>query len=529
MTELTSLAQALRGVVSEMQQGRLAAAAAAVEQLKEGNRDIADVWALDGEIAIRQRRIADAIVAVDRAADLEPGIADRHIQRARCYVIAGDTDEAKVSARRALEFDISRLDHLLILGGVLVRCDEHDKALRLYEQANRLDPDNADVFRGLASVYRFLGRTDEAESACDLAIQLDPHDYETIGLRSSLRTQTDDDNHVPALLELAKAGTRNWRGQVHVCYALAKEYEDLADFEQSFTWLTRGAQAKRRHTKYDVEDDVRIFAAIRNAFSADVMAEYEGGGHLSDAPIFVLGMPRTGSTLVERIITSHSQVQNAGELSTLSIEMVKMVGEQSGAAVDRLALPQKAAALQLRELGQRYLDAVAPARDGSPRFVDKLPMNSLNIGLIHGALPNARIVHVVRHPMDACYAMYKYLFKHGYPFSYDLSELATYYGHFHELMTHWRNVLPQGRIYDVHYEAVVDDVDGQARLLIDYLGLPWEPACETFHASKHASTTGSASQVRRQVYRSSVGKWRNFAAQLRPLADALSARGIAID
>jgi hypothetical protein len=240
-------------------------------------------------------------------------------------------------------------------------------------------------------------------------------------------------------------------------------------------------------------------------------------------------MPLTGSTLVERIISSHSQVQNAGELSTLSIEMVKMVEEQRAAAVDRLALPEKAAALPLQELGQRYLDAVAPARDGSPRFVDKLPMNSLNIGLIHGAFPNARIVHVVRHPMDACYAMYKYLFKHGYPFSYDLSELASYYSHYYALMAHWREVLPRGRIYDVHYEAVVDDVSGQARSLIEHLGLPWEPACETFHASQHASTTGSASQVRQPVYRSSVGKWRNVEAQLQPLADALGAQGIPVD
>jgi hypothetical protein len=158
--------------------------------------------------------------------------------------------------------------------------------------------------------------------------------------------------------------------------------------------------------------------------------------------------------------------------------------------------------------------------------VDKFPLNSLNIGLIHGALPNARIIHVNRNPMDACYAMYKYLFKHGYPFSYDITELANYYSHYVALMDHWRTVLPAGRIYDIHYEQVVADLPGEARRLIDHLGLTWEQACENFHSSKHVTTTGSASQVRQPVYRSSVGKWRPYDKQLEPLARALAERGV---
>jgi hypothetical protein len=324
---------------------------------------------------------------------------------------------------------------------------------------------------------------------------------------------------------MANAGIRNWRGEVHVCYALAKEYEDLGDYEPSFSWLSRGASVKRQHTRYDINDDVQIFGALQEAFTADVIASFDGTGHVSDAPVFVLGMPRTGSTMVERIISSHSQVQSAGELSTLSVEMVKMVNE-CNQSVDRLALPAHAAALPMQELGQRYLDGVAPARDGSPRFVDKLPLNSLNIGLIHGAFPNASIIHVIRNPMDTCYAIYKYLFKHGYPFSYDLAELANYYAHYVALMDHWRAVLPAGRIYDIHYEQVVTDLAGEARKLIDHLGLAWEQGCEDFHASEHATTTGSASQVRQPVYQSSVGKWRRYEKQLEPLSNALAERGV---
>ncbi|MGY8796526.1 MAG: sulfotransferase, partial [Woeseiales bacterium] len=428
----------------------------------------------DGEIAIRERRMQDAMLAVDQAVRLEPMSADRHIQRARCYVIAGNTDEARVSALAALNYDIRRLDHQLILGGVLVRCDEHAKALALYRSAVKQAPDNADVHRGLASVYRFLGQLDDAGTACDRAIRIDSHDYEMIGLRSSLKAQSKDKNHIDELLALEKAGVKNWRGLVHVCYALGKEYEDIGEYASSFAWLQRGASAKRENTRYDVHDDVKIFSSLKSAFSQNRIDGFDGGGDSSKDPIFVLGMPRTGSTLVERIISSHSMVQNCGELSTFSVEMMNLVEKQGQPLGDRLELAERAARIPLESMGESYLQGLAPIRDGSPRFVDKLPMNSLNIGLIHGALPNAKIVHVVRNPMDACYAMYKFLFKNGYPFSYNLQDLATYYAEYYHLMEHWRGVLPANQIYDIRYEQVVGDLPGEAQRLIEFLELPWE-------------------------------------------------------
>jgi tetratricopeptide (TPR) repeat protein len=470
------------------------------------------------------------MAAVDRAVELEPDLPDRHIQRARCYVLVGDTDQAKVSAEIALQHDIQRLDHLLILGGVLVRCGEQQAALQVFLKAKETSNDSADVHRGLASVYRFLGQLGEAEVSCEAAIRLDPHDYEMIGLRSSLRTQSSRNNHIKSLTDLERSGLKNWRGVVHVAFSLAKEYEDIGEYQESFKWLNHGASTKRRNTKYDLEDDLKIFGALTRTFSADVIAKYQGTGTTSKEAIFVLGMPRTGSTLVERIISSHSMVQSAGELSVFSVEMMKLVEElATGQKVDRLKLAEFASQIDMRRLGERYLEVVARGRDGSARFVDKLPLNSLNIGLIHAALPNAKIVHVVRNPMDACYAMYKFLFKNGYPFSYDLEELAAYYTEYYRLMEHWRRVLPEGKIYDIVYEDVVDDLPGQAAKLIDYLGLPWEASCKEFYRNEQSATTGSASQVRRPVYRSSVGKWRYFEKELLPLKNAFEKAGIPID
>lgn len=519
----------LRHITGLLQHGDLASAAAKIANLKRSHSGVGDVWALDSEIAMRQHRTGDALKAVERAVELEPDIPDRHIQRARCCILLGDTDTARESAHEALKFEVSRLDHLLVLGGVLVRCDEHERALQLYLKAETISSGNNDVYRGLASVHRFLGQADDAEVAADRAIQLDPHDYEMIGLRSSLRTQTDERNHVEELLSLNDSGAKNWRGAVHVNYALAKEYEDLGRFEPSFAALESGASIKRKNTKYDLDDDLRIFDSLKHAFSQEAIADLRGQGNQACDPVFVLGMPRTGSTLVERIISSHSQVQSAGELSSFSIEMMKLIEEQNdGQPIDRLHLAERALNMPMAQLGKRYLAAVEPIRDGSPRFVDKLPMNSLNIGLIYGALPNAKVIHVVRNPMDACYAIYKYLFKNGYPFSYDQGELAAYYTEYYRLMQHWRDVLPDGWIHDVRYEDVVADLPGQARKLISFLDLPWESACEEFHTNRKATTTGSASQVRQPVYGSSVGKWRRFEPQLLPLRQCLEHADIPI-
>ena len=523
-----SLETQVRAVAGLLQAGRIKVARRAIDSLKGQGPDNGDIWALDGELALRERRPEAARAAVDRALALDPGLPERHIQRARCYLLTGDAEEALVSAELALACPLRRLDHLLVLGGVLVRCERHEQALSVYDQASRQAPDSADAWRGLAAVYRFLGRLEDAERAADKAIHLDPADYETIGLRSSLRTWAEHDNHLAALERLEREGIKDWRGAVQVAYAIAREYEDLGRWSEAFAALRRGATLKRQHTRYDHADDLRIFPTLKSAFTREALASLEGGGLCTGEPIFVLGMPRTGSTLVERIITAHSQVQNLGEVSTFSAEMVRLVRERNAAQVDRLALAERSLELPMHTLGARYMAAVDKARDGSARFVDKLPLNCLNVGLIHAALPNAKIVHVVRDPMDACYAIYKYLFRNGYPFSYDLRELGAYYAEYWSLMAHWREVLPRGALYEIRYEDVVEDLPGQARALIDALDLTWEEACIEFHANRQASTTGSAAQVRRPVYRSSVGLWRRYERELAPLREVLAAAGLPV-
>lgn len=516
-----------------MERGELARAREVTARLKGRRGADPVVWALASEISLRLGRLDDALAELDEALRLDPRNPRRHAQRARCAILAGRADDARASVALALEHGVARVDDLLLLASVLVRCDDQAGALRLYLQAERLAPERAEVQRGLATVYRFVGEIDLAEKACDRAIAADPHDYEMLNLRSTLRRQRPDANHVEELKALLAGGTiRDWRGAVQVGYALAKELEDLGDYTGAFRYLKAAASVRRRNTRYDVADDVRIFDALRAAFTADALAAHRGRGrgHDSTAPIFVLGLPRTGSTLIERIISSHSAVSTAGELNDFAVEMLSLVREAHGDTLpDRLALPAASLRIDHRELGHRYLASAQPRAPGAARFIDKLPLNSLYVGLIHLALPNARIVHVRRHPVDTCFAMYKYLFKNAYPFSYDLDELAAYYVAHHRLMDHWRAVLPPGAWHEIHYEDVVADQEGATRRLLEYLGLPWEDACLQHERNAQPSTTGSASQVRQPIYASSIGHWRHFEHQLEPLVARLRDAGIAIE
>lgn len=519
----------LRRASQALTADNLGDAAKIIAALEASHPENGDVWGLKSEIALREGRWDDALGAVELAIERGGASVHRLVQKARCYGLAGKNAVARKAAFDAIAAGASRTEHLNILASVLTRCDENEAALQLYERVLESRPDDIDALRGCATVHRFLGDLAEAEIACDRLLQLKPDDYEIIFLRSGLRKQTREKNHLAQIDAALKSGRADWRGVVQLAYALSKEYEDLGEFGKSFFHLSNGARIRRRHTDYDVEDDVRIFDSIISAFTAEEVSARGARGFECDAPIFVLGMPRTGSTLVERIISSHSKVETAGELNDFAIELVSLVKERNScAAPHRLALPAAALDVDMRELGRRYIEAAAEKRAGAPRFIDKLPLNSLYAGLIHLALPQAKIVHVSRSPMDACFAMYKYLFKNAYPFSYDLREIALYYSRYLKLMDHWRALLPAGRIYDVSYEALVADQEGQSKAMIAALDLEWETGCLDFHENKSAAMTGSASQVRGPIYRSSVGNWRNYASELEPLRRALQEFGVAV-
>jgi hypothetical protein len=278
---------------------------------------------------------------------------------------------------------------------------------------------------------------------------------------------------------------------------------------------------------YDVAADVATLEKLVQTHTAHRLRD-GARGFDTEEPLFVIGLPRSGTTLVERIISSHSQVYAAGELNAFTVATIQAVQRIAGKQVSKLEFAEKSLQVDPAELGKAYLDATRPQTGHTRRFTDKMPLNYLYAGLIHRALPGARIVALMRHPLDTCYAMYRVLFKSAYPFSYDLTDLGRYYVAWHRLMQHWQAVIGDAWL-TVRYENLVANQDEVTRRVLSHCGLEWEAACRDFHNQTTAVSTASAVQVRRPLYATSIGKWRHYEAQLAPLRDFLQASGIAVD
>ena len=441
------------------------------------------------------------------------------LDQARQFYFDGKVAEA-IDSLEKLEKQADRdAFSLQQIAALYIQCSQHDKAGRCYARAVELQPSNADFLYNLGASRTATGDLDEAERIFNKVINLTPSDYGAWLGRSGLRKQTAESNHVEQLLYVKSQLQPDDPGQVQVCHALAKELEDLGRHDEAFAFLQEGAHKRRLGMQYDVAEDERAMSEIANTFSRDAL-EAPGNGYPSERPIFILGLPRSGTTLVDRIVSSHSQVDSLGEHNSLPLALVGLAGQHG-----KLDLIRRSAGIDFAELGKKYCESIGGFGNPAPRLVDKTPPNFLYMGLIRRALPNARIIHLRRHPMDVCYAIYKTLFRVGYPFSYSLQEVGRYYIAYHRLMQHWRNVMPDAFI-DINYEDVVADLEGESRRILDYLGLDWEEDCLRFHRLKSAAATASAAQVRRPIYSSSVGLWRKYERQLAPFGARLRERGI---
>ncbi|MBS0579846.1 MAG: sulfotransferase [Proteobacteria bacterium] len=463
---------------------------------------LAGHWARSRESALAALRRGDLAAAAQALAQLES-------------LLAAAEGPAAARARAHAE-----------IGDLAVLLEDYSGARRHYGAALALDPRQARFWFNRATVQRFLGDLAAAERDYDACLELDPADAQAWLNRSELRQQTAERNHLPQLEQALQAALGQWQREVPLRYALAKEYEDLGEWPRAWAQLSAGAALRRRHLEYDVRADLAALASIRDAFPDPPSA---GVGAASPGPIFILGLPRTGSTLVERILGRHSQVQAAGELPHFGAAVVDAVQRRhAGRKLPRSQLIAESARLDFTALGADYLRRTRPRAGQRPFFTDKLPLNFLYCGLIARALPHARLVHVIRGPMATCYSIYKVLFDRGYPFSYDLNELADYYVGYRALMAHWERTLP-GRLVTIRYETLLDQPQGTVERLLGELGLPWEPHCLAFEDNPAPVATASAAQVRRPLYRESRSLWRRYVRELAPLAARLEAAGIAIE
>lgn len=516
-----------REVVRLMQARNWREAGERCRSLNASASGFAPGWLLASVIAQHHGEHEQALQLAERAVAVAPDEPSAILRRAQCLDGLRRRPEALRVAAEAEHASRGNPRALDAIGMFYNAAGEHFRALAVYERACREAPDDPRLLFGRAVVRRFVGQLEEAEADYDRVLQLDPKLYECYTNRSNLRTQTPDRNHVRLLEQLLERGGADAHGEVQLRHALAKEYADLGRHAESWTQLERGARLRRQHLQYDLRADLDTVDWLIEAFPARPARPTEGAA--AAAPIFIVGLPRAGSTLVERILSSHSQVHAAGELRHLTYAIAAAARAKSG--LDDPPLQQIIALssqFDFAALGRDYLARCHPVAGGKPRFTDKMPVNYLYCGLIHRALPNAKVVHVARGPLAGCYAMYKTLFRDGFPFSYDLDEIAQYYIAYRRLLDHWHRTMP-GLIHELSYEQLVADQLGESRRLLEFCGLEWEDACRDFHLHPGASTTASAHQIRQPIYGSAVNEWRHYATQLAGLRARLEAAGIAVE
>lgn len=469
-------ASALRAAVAAHGRGDFRTAEQLYRQVLQTDAGAFEALHNLGHVLVQQERNAEAVGLFERALRARPDAVTTHNMLAQ--------------ALRAL--------------------GRHEQALDHYRRAIALKPDYALAHHDLGQLLQALGRMDEARAAVETALTFAPKRgafYRSLG---ELVRFDAGDPRLAAMAALAReAEALPTIDRIELHFALGKALGDLGRAEESFAQFAQGAAVLRRHAAYDERTSLQMFERMAAAVGAEVVQAKAGLGHPSEQPIFILGMPRSGSTLVEQILAGHPAVSAGGELTAFR-----------DVAAARLGAPEAVRGFDstaLRALGGAYLERTQPNRPGASRVTDKMPGNFHFLGLIRLALPNARIIHTVRDPVDTCVSCFTTLFLDGHQYTNDLGELGRYYRAYERLMGHWRRVLPPGAMLEVRYEEVVADLEGQARRILDYCGLDWDPACLDFPRAERAVWTASAGQVRRPLYAGSVGRAKAYEPWLGPL------------
>ena len=511
----------VRSIMEMLAQRRVDDAVGACLALLDSNPESNDALLLLGKARQMQGRFQDMMQMVENALVRDSQNIGLQVQFIGACQFCGHHDRALAQlamTEQAAQNDVKLLQSVAQL---YTGTGKYQDAHRCYVRAIELNGNNVQCLKNLASSFVAMGDLRQAEDNYTKLIKRTPRDYEAWYSRSTLRKQTTNKNHIRKLEKKLKKLAPDDAGTTALCYALAKEYEDLGKDARSFSYLQRGASSFRRRSGYDVQSDVSLMHRIAGLFDS-TYARKAKRAQDRRGPIFVLGLPRSGTTLVDRIISSHSNVESMGEISDLALTL-NMLGQTT----DPQKLLETSIDIDPDLLGQTYIQRVAGYGSSAPYFIDKTLVNYLNIGLIAKALPGARIFHVRRHPVDSCLSMYRVLFRTGYPFSYDLNDLAEYYIAYDALMNHWHTLFPE-LMFEVAYEELVENQERVSKEMIGHCGLDWEPACLQFDKNTAPVATASAVQVREPIYRDALSRWRRFETQLAPLIKRLQAAGLAL-
>ncbi|MEM0952777.1 MAG: sulfotransferase [Pseudomonadota bacterium] len=516
--------ETLREGFRHLNAGRINEASACCQKFLTAKRDLVEAHFLVGLIALEIKQTGNAIRAFGSVTKLAPTHGAAWANLANLFMRSGQAGRADSALAEAVKHADDNPVVLELIGNVHGQLGEQEEAGCWYRRALEKDPRSIPVQINLANNHIFLDRLDEADVLLQRVLANVPEHANAHWLLSGMRKASDRE-HV-TLLESLAAKADNPRALAFLYYGLGKELEDLEEWDGAFAAFEKGAKARRETLEFDEDKEAAMFAAFEATFTREWLDEGPAG-HEDASPIFVVGQPRTGTTLVERIIVAHSHVHSAGELRQFG-HCLRRLGDYQEPTMQSPVLAEIGAKVDPAKLGEAYLLTTAKLRGSTARFVDKLPPNYLYIPMILKALPGAKIVHLRRDPMDACFSSYKQLFADAYPHSYDQGEMARHHARYFKLMQCWRDRFGD-RFFDISYEETAAHLEPNARALIDFLELPWEDACLAFHEQTGAVTTASSVQVRQPAHTRSVGRWRRYETQLQPMREALLAQGIPLE
>jgi len=469
-----------------------------------------------------QGRLDEAAAQYRHALTLAPNFANARNNLGILLQQQGKPDEAAVQFRQVIECDPKDARAHYNLGNLLRAKADYTAAIEHYKRSLATQPESADAWNNLGAALAERGDIEAAREAYQKAVAADPTRAAYHRNLANSKRFEPGDLQLSVMEQLAaNPAPVPEQERVDLQFALGKAYADLKQHERSFRHLLAGNALKRAQAGYDEAEAIGYMQRIRTIFDAELLRAKAGHGEAASTPVFIVGMPRSGTTLIEQIIASHPKAFGAGELFDLDNIVQSLAGLNGGA----LRFPEVVAVMsgeQLREVGARYLAAIRAVAPTAERVADKMPWNFHFPGLIHLALPNARIIHARRDPVDTCLSCFSILFDgDGNRYTYDLGELGRFYRSYESLMAHWRAVLPPGVMIEVQYEDVVAGLEEQARRIIAHCGLDWHDACLAFHETRRPVRTSSVAQVRQPIYQSSVGRWWPYREHLRPLLDEL--------
>lgn len=479
-----------------------------------------DALRLLAGVAMRAKQWSDAQVLLERALEIAPDFFQCWMDLGLAHQEQDRTDDALAAFEHAIRLEPNRPNPYAAVGTTNGMAGRHDAAIEAFDKALDLDEGHATALAGLGHVLKTIGRVEDGIAAYRKCVQHNSWNGEAWWSLANLKTFRFQPEDVTAMeAEIADERLADEQ-RANFQFALGKAYEDAGDYERAFECYESGNENRRQRETYDPVQTADSHDQFISTFDSELFARHAGSGNPSNAPIFIIGLPRSGSTLIEQILASHPLVEGTHELPDLG----RVARASAANRADQKKYPAVVAELDaaaLSAFGDDYLQRTERHRElGRPRFTDKMPNNFAHVGFLQLILPNAKIIDARRHPLDSCLGSFRQLFARGQPFTYDLFELGEFYLEYDRLMRHWHDVLP-GKVLHVQYEHVVDDLESQVRRLLEHCELPWDDACLKFYESDRAVKTASSEQVRTPIYSSSVQRWRNYERQLQPIIEIL--------